>query len=54
MGTTVENASMNPKYFIRMSWTNFSQTSAHVKQSTFGKLLTKKYSPDLYASFGTF
>ena len=38
---TVENTPMNPKWFIRMYWTNFWQASAHVKQSIFGKLLTK-------------
>ena len=35
---TIENISMNPKYFIRMYWTNFWQSSAHVKRSIFGKI----------------
>ena len=51
---TVKNKSMNPKNFIRMYKTIFWQASAHVKRSILGKLLTKIFSPELYASFGTF
>ena len=51
---TVENTSMNPKYFIRIYWTNFWQSAAHVKRSMFGKIPTKICSPNLCASFGTF
>ena len=42
------------KYFIRMYWTIFWHSSAHVKLSILGKLLTKICSPDLFTSFGTF
>ena len=51
---TVGNTSMNPKYSIRMQWTNFRQPTAHVQQNIFGKTPTEVCSPCLYASFDTF
>ena len=42
------------EYNIRMYWTNFRQTTAHVQQTFFGKTLIDVCSLHLYASFGTF
>ena len=50
---TVKNTSIDPKYFIRMYWTNFWQASAHMKRNILGELLIKICRPDPYASFGT-
>ena len=40
-----------PGHNICMYWTNFWQSTAHVKQNIFEKT---SYSPNLYASFATF
>ena len=49
---TVENTSMNPKYFICMYWAIFYRLT--VNQNIFQKLWREIYSPNIYASFGTF
>ena len=51
---TVENTSMNPKYFIHMYWTNFCRLTVNFYENTFEKLRRKICSPNIYASFGTF
>ena len=54
MRYTVRFKSMNPRYNIRMYWTNFCQPTNHVKQNIFEQTLIKDISLSLYASFGTF
>ena len=51
---TVENTSMNPKYFIHMYWTNFCRLTVKVQKNISEKLITKICSPNIYASFSTF
>ena len=37
-----------------MEWTNFWQPTAHVHQNIYDKTLMEAYSPNIYASSGTF
>ena len=49
-GYTVENTSMNPKYFMRRYWTIYCRCT----NILVFLIITNICSPNIYASFGTF
>ena len=51
---TLPSKNMNLPYSIHMYWKIFWQPTVHKQQNIFEKTHIKAYSPDLYASLGTF